>query len=158
MPGRIGAEARQIDDREFRLEPGEFAVLGPDQQRADEKTVPGELVDHADADAVLGLRAAVQVLHEQVVLLGQGGHEVGLQSREVAGLDRGVVIPPDITLGLGVADDELVPGGTAGVLARLHDQRAVLCEQALATLQRLLDEAGGAEIPVQGRVGVDALI
>ena len=43
----IGAEARQVDDREFGLEAGKLIGLGPHQHRADEQIVPGQLVDDA---------------------------------------------------------------------------------------------------------------
>src|SRR3546814_19717730 len=62
---------------------------------------------------------------------------------------RGVVVPPDRPFGLRIADDELVPGGAAGVLAGLDDQRAVLGENALAAANRLLDKRGNSQIPAQ---------
>src|SRR3546814_16855336 len=107
--------------------------------------VPGELVDDAHADAVLGLRAAIEVGDEQRVLLGDLGQEIRLQRREMRRRHRGVVVPPDRPFGLRIADDELVPGGAAGVLAGLADQRAVLGENALAASNRLR--------PAERRVG-----
>ena len=44
------------------------------------------------------------------------------------------------------------------MLAGLDDERAVRGEQALAALQRLLDQHGRAEVPVQRRFCVDALV
>src|SRR3546814_2839299 len=51
--------------------------------------VPGELVDDAHADAVLGLRAAIEVGDEQRVLLGDLGQEIRLQRREMRRRHRG---------------------------------------------------------------------
>ena len=157
MAGRIGAEAGQIDDRIFRLEAFQLLARRADQHRADEEIVPGELVDHADANAVLGLRAAEKVLDEQGVLLAERGEEIGLQCRELIRVDRLVIVPPDRVLGLGIADDELVLGGAAGVLAGLDDERPILGKRAFATRHGLLDELRRAEIPVQSRGRADAL-
>ncbi|KIU01019.1 hypothetical protein QU38_02720, partial [Staphylococcus aureus] len=148
MALRIGAEARQVDDRVFGHEAAEFARLGPDQHRADEEIVPGQLVDHAHVDAVLGLRAAVQILHEQRVASRQLCEEIGLQRGEMLGGHALVdIAPPDIVFGGRVADDELVLGRTAGVLAGGGDQRAVLRQLALAAAHRVLHERGGLEVP-----------
>src|SRR3546814_3706211 len=42
-------------------------LLGPNQHRADEQTVPRQFGNHANADAVLGLRTAVKILDEQQI-------------------------------------------------------------------------------------------
>ena len=44
------------------------------------------------------------------------------------------------------------------MLAGGDDQRPVLGEQAFAAADRMLDQLGRAEIPVQGRLRVDALV
>ncbi len=155
MAGRVGPEAGQVDDGELGLEAGQVGGLRADQKGADEEVVPGELVDHPDPDPVLGLRAAVEVGDEQGLLLSQRGHEIGLQGGEMVARHRLVVVPPDGGFGLGVADDELVVGGAAGMRAGSHDERAVLREQALAAADGLLDERGGSEIPVKLGFGGD---
>jgi len=147
VTGRIGAEAGQIDDREFGLEASQILERRADEQGADEQAVPGELVDDADPDAVLFLRSAVEILDEQGLLVAQCGEEIGLERRETIGVDRGVIVPPDRAFRLGVADDELVLGRAAGMLAGLDDQRAVLGDHAFAARDRFLDQRRGAQIP-----------
>ena len=71
-----------------------------------------------------------------------------MSAAKCSGVIGTLIVPPDGVLGLGVADDELVLGRAAGVLAGLDDQRAVLGEQALAAADRLLDQRRGAEVPV----------
>ena len=55
----------------FGREAGQLVGFGPHQQRADEQVVPRELVDHAHADAMLGLRSAVEVGDEQLFLVAE---------------------------------------------------------------------------------------
>ncbi len=69
MAGRIGLEARQVDDGVFGQEIGKRRRFRADEQRADEQAVPGIFGDDADLDAVFGLRTAEQILDEQRVLL-----------------------------------------------------------------------------------------
>ena len=84
--------------------------------------------------------------------------EIGLERREGFGLHRLVrLAPPHGIFGLGVADGELVLGGTAGVLAGLDDHRTVLGELAFAARHCLLDQRCGRQVPVDGRRGLDAL-
>jgi hypothetical protein len=142
VPLGIGAEARQVDDRELRREAFELGRFRAHQQGADEQIVPGQLVDHPHVDAVLGLRAAIEVGDEQRFLARQRGQEIGLERSEMLRLHRLVVVPPDGVLGLAVADQELVLGGAAGVLAGLDHERPVLCELALAAGHGLLDQRG----------------
>ncbi len=158
MARRIGAEARQVDDGEFGLEAVKLGSLRADEERADEVAVPGELGDHPHAHAMLGLRAAVQVLDVERLLVREGGEEIRLQRREMVRGHRLVVVPPDRAVGFGVADDELVVGRAAGMLAGPDHQRPVLCEQALAARDGVLDQGRRAEIPVQGGGRVDALV
>ena len=69
---------------------------------------------------MVGVGAADQVLHEQV-LARRMGEEVGEQRVELRRRHRLVVVPPDVRLGVCVADDELVLGRAAGVLAGIGD-------------------------------------
>ena len=71
MPLGVGAEARQVDDREFGLEIRQLIRFRPDQQGADEEIVPRKLVDDANLDSVLGLGAAVEVGDVKLVLVGR---------------------------------------------------------------------------------------
>ncbi len=155
----IGLEARQVDDRVLGREAAELVGGRAHEQRADEQVVPGELVDHAHVDAVLGLRAAEQVGDVERVLGAECGEEVGLEVGEVLGGHRHVdLAPPHGVLGLGVADDELVLGRAAGVLAGLDHQRAVRGKVAFAVADRVLDQLCGAEVGVNRGPGLDALL
>ena len=96
MAFRIGPERRQVDHRELGREAGEFFGFRPNQQRADEEVVPGELVDDANADAVLRLRSAVEIGDEQLVLVAKRGHEILIQAVERLRVHRLVrLAPPD---------------------------------------------------------------
>jgi hypothetical protein len=155
VAGRVGSEAGQVDDRELGLEAFKLVALRTDQQGADEEVVPGELVDHSDPHPVLGLGASEQVGDEQSLLLCDGGEEIRLERGEMVGRHRLVVVPPDGGLGLGVADDELVVGGAAGMLAGADDERAVPGEQPLAAAHGRLDQLRGSEVPVKLGSGAD---
>ncbi len=87
--------------------------------------MPRKLVDNADSDAVLGLRSAEQILDEQLVLIAQRSQKVGLQRGEMRRAHRRIIVPPDIALGFGVADDILVVGGPPGVATCFDHQRSV---------------------------------
>jgi len=114
MAFRVGAEARQVDDRQIRAEAGEIGTGRPAQQVADEERVPGILREDAHADAVLRVGAAVQVLHEEIAF-SRLGQEVGVQHRKLRLAQRLIVVPPDLVLGRGIADRELVLRRAAGV-------------------------------------------
>ena len=49
-------------------------------------------------------------------------------------------------------------GGAARVPAGGDDQRPVLCQQALAAADGMLDQLGGRQVPVQSGGRVDALV
>src|SRR3546814_4204730 len=77
--------------------------------------------------------------------------EILFQRREMRLRHRHIgLAPPDGVRGLGILDDELVPGAAPGVLAGGDDERAVLGEQALAMADRILHQPRRA--PVFGHV------
>ncbi len=147
VPGRVGAEARQVDDGQLRREVGEGLALRADQQVADEQRVPGILGEDPGADPVTDLGTADEILGEQLTPLGMG-HEVLEEGVELGPGDGAVVLPPHLVLGVGVADDELVLGRAAGMDAGLSDQGAAGGELGLAALQRVLVEARRLQVPV----------
>jgi hypothetical protein len=65
--------------------------------------------------------------------------------------------PPDPILGAGLADDELVLRGAAGVDTRVDCQRAALGDRGLAALERVGVELGRGRVPVDPAVGPDAV-
>ena len=155
----VGAEARQVDDRIFRLECSQLVSLGPHQQSADEEVVPGELVDHPHLDAMLRLRSAIEVGDEQHVLVGQRQQEVVVKPIERRGIHRLVgLAPPDTVLGNRIADNKLILRAAAGVAAGAHDQRSVFRKQTLAAAHGVLDQRRGLEIPKDLGAGRNALL
>ena len=88
----------------------------------------------------------------------QRGHEVGLQVRPVLRRHRLVDrAPVDRVLGRGVANDKFVLHASTGELAGVDQQRAVLRQPALATLNGGLDERCGRQVPVERRTSFDTL-
>src|SRR3546814_5523954 len=71
----VRAEARQVDHGVIGRKATQFLDLGPNQHRADEQTVPRQFGNHANPDAVLGLRTAVKILDEQLPPTGKGTAE-----------------------------------------------------------------------------------
>ena len=90
----VGAKARQVDDRVLGRETGQLVGLGAHEQGADKQIVPRKLVDHAHPQAVLGLRAAVEVGHEQQVLVAEREQEVVVQPVERLRVHRLVGLAP----------------------------------------------------------------
>ena len=147
MAGRIGLEGRQVDDGEVGHVIGKLALLGADQQVADEQRMPGIFREDPGLDPVGRIGAAVEVLREQLLALGMG-EEVLQQGVEMAGRDGAVVVPPDGAFRGLVAHHELVLGRAARMHAGLGQKRAALHELGLAPGQGLLVERGRLEIPV----------
>ncbi len=75
-------------------------------------------------------------------------HHVGMQRIELRGRHRLVVVPPDIGFAGGIAHDEFVVGGAAGVLAGEHHERAVLGDMAFTGSNGALVKRGRGKIPV----------
>ena len=138
--------------------PSSSRGLGPHQQGADEQVVPGQFVDHPHLDAMLGLRAAEQVGDVELVLLAKRGEEIRLERGEMFRRHGDVgLAPPDGVRRLRIADDELVLGRSAGVLAGLHHQRTVRREHAFTVADRVFDQRRRAEIGEDRGPGGDAL-
>ncbi len=120
--------------------------------------MPGEFGDDLHRDAVLGLRAAEQLLAIEAWTFGEVREEIGLERREMIGGHGDVrLAPPDGVGGLGVLNDELVLGAAPRVLARLDDKRAVLGEPAFAVAHRVLDQRRRAPVFGHLRLRLDAV-
>src|ERR1051325_5874911 len=103
---------------------------------------------------MLGLRTAVEIGHEQHVLLAKREQEIVVQAVERVGLHRLVdFAPPDGRFRYVVPDDELVLGGATGELARAHDERAILGQQSFAATHGMLDERRRGQRSEERRVG-----
>ena len=94
MPLGIGAERRQIDDRQIGDEGGEILGRRTDQEIADEERMPGVFGEDARAQAQRRVGAGVEILGEQRLALGVGD-EIGEQRVEMLDRHRVVVVPPD---------------------------------------------------------------
>ena len=147
MPLGIGAERRQIDDRQIGDEGAEILGRRTDQEIADEERMPGVFGEDARAQAQRRVGAGVEVLGEQRLTFGVGD-EIGEQGVEMLAPHRIVVVPPDDPLGLGVADDELVLRAASRMNPGVGDQRPMRGDKRLMALQRLLVKLRRAEIPV----------
>ena len=136
VTGRIGLEARQVDDGELLFETRQFFPLRTDQQIADEQRMPGKFGDDACRQSIFLIGTADQILHVKRLAGGMGQHVLA-QQLEIFRRKRLVVVPPDGVLGGRVADDEFVLRRTARVLAGDGAQRAIDGQFGLAIADRL---------------------
>ena len=145
---RNGLEVGNLQDRELRFMGLEICIGAADEHGPGKKVVPGSLGDDADRQLIAGIGAGVAVLDEDIFALKIGRHTTQ-EVVELAGISRTVdLAPPDLVLARLLADDELVVRGTARVAARSDDQRASVCQDALATPDGFLDEGRRRQIPV----------
>src|SRR3546814_16793216 len=79
----IGTKARQVDDRIFAVERREFGRGRAAEQGTDELAVPRGFGDDLDADAMLGLRAAEELLAIAPVALPEIRVAIFLQRGEM---------------------------------------------------------------------------
>ena len=149
MTRRIGIEAGQVDDGEFRIKALQLLRAGTDQELMHEQRVPGIFGDHPHADAVGEVGAAEQILGEQFAAFGMS-HHVGIKHIEMGRAHRLVVVPPHLAFGVLVAHHELVAGRAAGMDAGAHHQGAVGGDMAFAAADRFLIERRRAEIVMHG--------
>src|SRR3546814_13199384 len=88
------------------------------EQGTDELAVPREFGDDLDADAMLGLRAAEELLAIEPVAPREMREEIFLQRGEMRRRHRHICLaPPDSVGGLRILDDDLVLGRAAGGLS-----------------------------------------
>ncbi len=144
---RIGLEARQIDDRHFRNEAGEFGRFRTQQQVADEQRVPGVFGVDANRQPVGLLGAAIKVLREEFLILHVFA-EIGEERFEVVERHALVVVPPHGIRRVVVDDHELVLRRPAGVHAGIGDQRSVRCNLSFAARDRMLVKCRLALVPI----------
>ena len=143
----IRLERRHVDDRQVGDEVREIFHRRTDQQVADEKRVPSVFGEDARLHAKRGIRARVEILCEEGLPLGVG-EEVGEQGVEILDRHRGVVLPPDDRIGVGVPDDELVLRAAAGVDACVSSKGSVRRDMRLMAAQGVLVEVRRVEVPV----------
>ena len=87
-------------------------------------------------------------VHDVDVALAQPVRDLLAQPLEVVLRDVGVdVAPPDARLGAGLADDELVLGRAARVLAGVDHERSALGEPSVAARERVLVQLRRGRVP-----------
>src|SRR5690606_24422277 len=117
MLRRVSTEARQVDNRIFSRKRRELSCGRSAKQGADELAVPGKLGNDLHAHAMLGLRAAEQLLAIEARTVGKIGEEIGLESGKMVGGHRNIgLAPPDGVARLFVLNNELVLGAATRVL------------------------------------------
>jgi hypothetical protein len=67
------------------------------------------------------------------------------------------IAPPDVALGLWLADDVFVPRATPGVRGGVDCERAPVGDHSLAAAEGVLVESRDVEVPVDFALGVDAV-
>ncbi len=144
----IRGDGRRVEDERLRLHVLELVVRRVDEERLREEGMPRRLGDHADGDAVRAVGAGERV-DDVDIAFAQPRRDLLAKSLEVILRDLRVdVAPPDAVLRARFADDELVLGRAAGVLTRVHDERAALGEPRVAARERVLVELGRRGVPV----------
>jgi hypothetical protein len=142
-------ERRHVDDGELGpVRPSRLRVELRQEHVAREEIVPGELVDHSNREAVLGIGAGPRVEDVELAFL-HVSHHVAMEEIELLRLDRTVDrAPVHVALAGRVADDELVVRGAARVLTGAGDERALRGELSFSAPQRFLVQPGRAQVPV----------
>ena len=145
---RLGLEARQVEDREVRLEAFELLAPRPQEHVPGKEIVPRSLGDDAHADAMRGIGAGPAVADEQLAALGIAQHAV-VERAVALRRDRLVGLAPvDAALALRILDEELVVGRAAGMHARAHHEGPAVTDAAFMATHRLFIERGNRKVPM----------
>ena len=81
--------------------------------------------------------------------------EGAVQHVEIFGIDGGVVVPPDLAVGLVVTDGVLVLRAAAGMGSGVRVQRTISAQFGLAAAYRLFDQHRFEHIPSEAADLVD---
>ena len=119
----VGLERRAAVDGKLGNEGREFASVRPQQQRADEERVPGELRKDACLHSEFRVGASAKILRVQRLAV-RVRDEVLVQARELRRRHLAVVFPPDGLVSQVVADDILVLRTASGMYAGFGAERA----------------------------------
>mgnify|MGYP002150614147 CR=1 FL=1 len=107
VPGRIGLEAREVENGQFRNEAREFLRLGANQKRPNEKRMPSFFGVHARSQAVRPIGAGQQILSEER-LVRRVRNEVVQQHLKPVLRHLTVAVPPNRVARHIVEDDIFV--------------------------------------------------
>ena len=148
---RIGLELRRVEHREVRIERRQLGGFRTNEHVPHERHLPRVRRDVADGEAVLGIGAAVEVLHEQLVAPIQVFDDVRAQRLELLLGERLVDLAPvDVRFGRRFFDEEFVVRRAAGMRRRHGAEGAHVGELSFATSDRVLDERRRNQVPVHG--------
>ena len=116
-------ERRHGNDRKLRHKAFVFFErLRQDEHVAHEMTVPGQFGHDAHRQAIVFVRAAVDILHEDIASL-QESQQAVIQFVELVRRKRTVVhAPPDIVFRIGVTHHKFIVRGAGGMLAGIGDE------------------------------------
>ena len=157
MAHGIGLEAGTVDDRPLGDKAVQFFARRAAQHVADEQVVPGQFGHHAHVQAMRGIGAAIQVLHEELATLHMRGHVV-IQAIKRLCFHWRVIVPPDAVLHRGRAHDELVLGRAAGELACGNQKGTAFSQGAFAALDRAFYQGRFDQVVGNGTQPGDPLI
>ena len=144
-----------MQDERLRLEVAQLLLGRVDEHRPREERVVRVVRDDADGDPLLRVGAGERV-DDVEVAVAEVRDDLLAQPLEVLLRDLRVdVAPPDPVLGARLADDELVLGRAAGVLAGVDGERPAFGDPALVALQRVRVELRRGRVPVDGALGLD---
>ncbi len=101
--------------------------------------MPRQLIIDTDLDAIFLIGAAIKILRIKRLALGVRD-EIVEQKLELLGRQPAVLFPPNGFFRLGVGDDELILGTTAGMDAGLGTEGAAVHQLAFAVGDRVLDQ------------------
>ena len=156
VAGRVGLEVGRVQHGKAGAELGQLGRHGTDEHVADEQGVPRVGRDEPHGHPVRRVRAAEEILDEQLPGIQIGPH-VLVQPLERGGVEPGVLFPPDPVGAAGLLDQELVLGRPAAMGRRHRGKGAGVGQGSFAALQGVLDQGGRGEIGVDPD-GEEALI
>jgi hypothetical protein len=146
----VGLEFGGVEDGEARLERRQLLGCRANEHVPDEEHVPRVRAEEPDRKPVGRVRAAEQVLLEELLVLEVGLH-VPMEQVEVRGREPGILLPPDVGSAVRFFHDELVLGRAAGVWRRDGGEGAAVGQLAFLPSDRVLDQAGGTQVRVDSR-------
>ena len=117
-------------------------------KREGEQRVPGLLRDDPDRQAVSRIRSG-EAVEDELIPAAQMVPHLRVEPVERRLVRRDVELaPPDLVVDARGVDDEAVARRAPGPVSGPDAQRAVRGESALAARDRLLDETGRRQVPV----------
>jgi len=141
-----GMELRHVDHRELRHMVDRPPFFGPKEHGAGKQTMPCRPRDDSDGHAVGRIGARKTILNVEILHL-QVGQQAVIKRVEFCVVKGPVdLAPPHLILAALLADDELIIGRAARVVAGSHGQRSLVAEEPLAPAYHVLVKGRGGKI------------